>query len=356
VPLASDFVAMVKSHRSSSTLFNTWSTSTPASPAKDKVASRDSAYFSLSRHKSTRPTISTTPGSPSQLDPFGSSSNLPSPTVRSRPSSTFSTSTAPRIVLASPSTSTIHYLFPSIDAPNLPAVAPVRLEKSASLSRSSSQSHLGRRSEISKSSKQYRPTLPSTRGSFEQPERELTADRKVSEGTFILTPTRSSSLIKPSASVKILGPSKRIPSLSSVSSIRKKDISKPILPISAPRLSENISRRASVSAGSFPPEEDLEISKFGNYNYTTMRTLRRQPSMADLGVKGKSVRPDPENKDRGQPEVLSRQGSAILKEVDNTRDVLGWGSAIKVSCPVAPLIPGDSFCGPRKQARHDYQV
>jgi hypothetical protein len=78
--------------------------------------------------------------------------------------------------------------------------------------------------------------------------------------------------------------------------------------------------------------------------------------MADLGVKGKSVRPDPENKDRGQPEVLSRQGSAILQEVDNTRDVLGWSSAIKVSCPVAPLIPGDSSCGPRKQAQHEYQV
>lgn len=92
---------MAKSHRS--TLFNHhWPTPPPHEPPNPITIT---------------PPV---PGSPSQVDPFGQS-RAPPQQIKSRPStvilpsSPLSTGSTPRIVLASPSTSTIHYLFPQSD-------------------------------------------------------------------------------------------------------------------------------------------------------------------------------------------------------------------------------------------------
>ena len=171
---------MVKSHRSSTTLFNTWGNHDP--PPRLKL--------------DREPLI---PGSPSQLDPFGSDSRPPS----------IVSPTNPKIILASPSTSTIHYLFPSSDTRNHLGVSEKPLTRSQS------------------TTSRQRPILPPSRASYDQCEKGKTAERKIIEQFFPLPATKG--IGKGSLSTNILGPAKRIPSASSTDSV-KEYTTKPVKP------------------------------------------------------------------------------------------------------------------------------
>ncbi|ORY26129.1 hypothetical protein BCR39DRAFT_269445 [Naematelia encephala] len=176
---------MVKSHRSPSTFFHQW----PTTPS----------HHDHSQKQKPLHNIAGTPGSPFSLDPFGSQVTLPEPIRSSRPNSITSatqlvhgSSTTPKIVLASPSTSTIHYLFPSS-------------ETRSNLSTSTTERPKSVRAKS-------RPPITARR-SFEQVEKEKTAQRKILEGSFPLPPSRREPEAKASERYREpLGSAKRVPS------------------------------------------------------------------------------------------------------------------------------------------------
>ena len=172
---------MVKSHRSSSTLFNTWANHEPPAP------------LSI-----TRETVN--PDSPSRSDPFSSDSRPPS----------IVTPTTPTIILASPSTSTIHYLFPTSDTRTHLSVSDRPLTRSQS---TVSRQH---------------PVLPASRSSFDQSEKQRSDERKTFENAFPIPPSRHNNQAS-QKSQNILGAAKRISSVSSSGSIRRSENSKPLL-------------------------------------------------------------------------------------------------------------------------------
>ena len=209
---------MVKSHRSSTTLFHQWS------------------------HSDRSSSTTLIPGSPTQFDPFGSQINLPEP-IRSRPPSLATTTAAPtpKIVLASPSTSTIHYLFPTSDTNNHLSANP-----EARISRS-------RSARVNRTS----------RGSFDQIDKEKTVERKIIENSFPLPPSR----VGKAPSSNILGPAKRVP-----------------------------------SGGQM--RRDDERPAYHTVGHAPMKTLKRQPSSADLGK-------------RLQVEV--GRSSVVIRDVENRK-------------------------------------
>ena len=172
---------MVKSHRSSSTLFNTWANYEPPPPLK------------LTRE----PVV---PASPSRIDPFSSISRTAS----------IVTPTTPTIILASPSTSTIHYLFPTSDTRTHLSVSDRPLTRS--------QSTVSRQ----------RPALPPSRSSFDQSEKTRSEERKTLENAFGIPPSRHDDRAS-QKSQNILGPAKRISSVSISGSIRRSENSQPLL-------------------------------------------------------------------------------------------------------------------------------
>lgn len=275
---------MTKSHRSTLTLFNQWPTSPPPTEKK---------------HDHLPPLIINqpgSPGSPSQRDPFGTSSTLPSPVTISRPPSTVisptnstfhthSTVSTPRIILASPSTSTIHYLFPSSETTRQLSSGTTRPEQK--LSRSESARH-----------RPNRPVLLH-RGSHGESEKELAPSRKAVERNFPASPGRPSEKRK----VTPLGPAKRVVSGNSV---KKSDISGPI----------------PSTAGTNAGQKAFKLQE----SYS-MRTLRRQPSMADLG-KGRGLHVEVDPKPVGGS--LRVHGSAVLGEIRNQHK--SWVSGVYARC------------------------
>ncbi|KAK4685982.1 hypothetical protein P7C73_g4146, partial [Tremellales sp. Uapishka_1] len=283
---------MVKTLRSTSTLFHQWSSACPLE--KDKHRDRE------------RPPASP---SPSQLDPFESSTSPPSPTTCTRPPSTVvtpTTATAPRIILASPSTSTIHYLFPSDSNRQSSHLAVSPTSSSFSLS------------DRGGNDKKFSPPL--ARASFEQTEAEKSAERKQFETAFPLPPTRdrnsrgNSLAGKGVPSGKILGPAKRIPSAGTDVS-RKESVKK------------SPSQSALVAESSIPIKAD-------------MKTLRRQPSMADLGGRGRGLRVDVDvaKKDYQAKEKEKEKKSITLRHMEKK----GKDAIRRLERPLEPLDPKTS--------------
>lgn len=278
---------MVKSQRSTLTLFHQWSTSLPATE-RSSTPHTPSTHGIGSEHGKRSPlplavaTTTGTPGSPSQLDPFGTSSTLPAiPTVFRPPSGVLSPSSSlytpslthsatPKIVLASPSTSTIHYLFPSETSRHLSTASATRpVVESKHLGRTGSvRRHQTHSRTHSTGGSLGRPKYIH-RSSYEQSEKELHIGRKILENSFPLPPSRSSDSIVKKRDIVPLGPAKRVVSGSNV---KKSDISAPV-PVQA-------SKRGSAVEGRDPQTSGIKEAN--------MRRLRRQPSMADLG-KGRGL-------------------------------------------------------------------
>lgn len=244
---------MVKSHRSSSTIFHQW-------------PSIDTHPIQTPNKKS--PAIAVVPGSPSLGDPFGSQIDLPS--VVSRPTSIVSNSsvaqtssnsaTTPRIVLASPSTSTIHYLFPSSDTRSHLSPNPVQRSSSTGTSIKRSSGQDGKRGTIGRGN-----------------------------ASNILSPSR-----------RIVSPSGN-PQPGQIDSVKPK----------------TLPTRQSVPS---------------------MRTLRRQPSIADLGGRGKvhalKIEVDGVRVEDDRKGPMRSRESLVLREMENRRDYLTGGpvSALIVLC------------------------
>ncbi|WVQ99656.1 hypothetical protein IAU59_006795 [Kwoniella sp. CBS 9459] len=290
------------------------------------------------------------PGSPSQTDPFGSQVTSPTlsrspipPTpkshshshsharsqsnsngaqgggsVRSRPPSTVLSSSSnspsvgvvtPKIILASPSTSTIHYLFPSSDtktalhlSPSSPATATSQTDTASG---TSVQEGVKRTQSVSKRERQRTSVVG---GPFEGGHRDIPG---LKNKRSLPNPAQSA---KSTAESNALAPSKKVVSASSPSGLKKSDIGKPI---------------------PSPADESRDYSK-GYYDLTSaqaeesdMGTLRRQPAIADLSSKGKiALKSRVEVTGIGAGveggEGLKRKESIILKEIENRRERRGW--------------------------------
>ncbi len=242
---------MVKSHRSSNTLFNTWAHDPLPTPTRE----REELLI---------------PGSPSQLDPFGSNPRPPSVV----------TPTTLTIILASPSTSTIHYLFPSSDTQNHLRVTGKPLVRSQS------------------TGSRQRLILSPSRGSLDQSETEKSVERKIPENAFPLPPSRSVGSIGRGIP-NPLGPVKRIPSATSTGSVKKADISKPI-----------------VASPSKPKDRSTMV-------LAPAKTLHRQPSITDLKVEIS------EQEMKGGPK---RKESLVFREIAKRRERRSWevGSGVSL--------------------------
>jgi len=323
-----------KSHRSTLTLFHQWPHHHPSSGSSSSSPTSPTTPVSHAKqHHTQHPRLDTvitpgTPDSPSQLDPFNNNSTHPCPLISlpsipssrtsycptstsasltsrtgrqvSRPGSEVcpspllpsSTTTAPKIILASPSTSTIHYLFPSETRSNLTADRLTRAvegkaNRTGSVRRS--RSAVGDRE---------RERLEKTRRSSGQAHREnnrtpnhlppgpdsdtlpidLAVEGKTAERTFHPPPSRSCDSVK-HLSTGSLGISLGCPA---------KTAPNPLGP--AKRVvSGSGGRTSTTSSSTKAPVKKGDISgpisvdpKSPAKSYGPMRTLRRQPSMADL--------------------------------------------------------------------------
>ncbi|WWD03270.1 hypothetical protein V865_001321 [Kwoniella europaea PYCC6329] len=272
---------------------------------------------------------SPTPGSPSQIDPFGSQVTSPAPIqlqTSSRPPSTALSSggsplpgsnhsvVTPKIILASPSTSTIHYLFPSIDTKNgihLSTSTPTNtaqeilggqsqsdgkpLKRGQSLSRGNSVRHR-KNHNIPENQQSHRevPGLKNKR-SLPTPNLKHPAEKENSPN-----PT------------KITGP---------IGGVRKSDISRPY-----PSLSDE-ARDYSKGYYDVGPETDM------------MGTLRRQPGMNDLSGKGRVGMVESHDNVVKSGSGMKRGESVILKEIENRRERRGWEIGSKPSHGNDPIEP-----------------
>ncbi|WWC69951.1 uncharacterized protein I206_103895 [Kwoniella pini CBS 10737] len=259
-----------------------------------------------------------TPGSPSQIDPFGSQVNLPSPIPPhhslkpSRPPSTVLSSdgsplpesnnqaVTPRITVASPSTSTIHYLFPSsdtrtgihltnnstttastaivVEATSNGGTSDVKLKRGYSLTRGNSLKIKTRTHSPTESNLNHRD-IPGLTNKRSLP----TPNLKQQE---VLTGSNKTAQMNRGG-------------------LKRSDISNPY-----PSLSDE-ARDYSKGYYDVGPEQD------------TMGTLRRQPGMEDLSGKsrlGITERSELKENLGG----IRRRESIILKEIENRRDKRGW--------------------------------
>ena len=293
---------MVKSHRSTLTLFHQW----PVPQTGTEIHTPLKGHRAVtSGHAALPPLVTTTPGtpgSPSQLDPFGTSSTLPAVPTASRPPSTILSpsssiytpslthSATPKIILASPSSSTIHYLFPSETSRHFSIAAGPRIldgkqsERIGTVKRSQSAHSRSK----STGGSLIRPGIIH-RSSYEQSAKENSANQKFLENSFPLPPSRSTDSIVKNSPLAPLGSTKRVVSGSTV---RKIEISLPVQ-----RSLKNLER--------IDPRSDMTDS---------MRVLRRQPSMADLG-KGRGLQVEIERQPLGSSFML--RSDYALNRVSN---------------------------------------
>ncbi|WWC61926.1 uncharacterized protein I303_104512 [Kwoniella dejecticola CBS 10117] len=339
---------MTKSQRSSNTIFHQWPTSQPrtqqptsatatltsASPDTNGFAPRANACNGISSHVGAPgpdPKISShnrarkgpgsadfnpayTPGSPSQIDPFGSQITLPShiPSHQtansSRPPSTVlsaggsplpgsnSGTVTPKIILASPSTSTIHYLFPSSDtrngihlSTNCTTTASTAVTVEATSSGGTTDVKLRRGHSLSRGNSLR--NKDNHRNEDNHQHREIPGLRNKRS---LPTPILQQQVFAAEDKVFKIG-------------VKKADISKPF-----PSISDEA---RDYSKGFYDVGPDTDI----------MGTLRRQPGMVDLGGKGKITRS--ENTEKSIE--AGRTESVILKEIENRRDRRGWEIGVK---------------------------
>jgi hypothetical protein len=315
---------MVKSHRSSASLFH-WS----APQAPD--------------YHSTLPPISRTPpGSPSTLDPFSPPISHPeSRPIPSRPPSTVQvlasihsqpynhthttslvgvTSSTPRIILASPSTSTIHYLFPSSDtrsshlsiyekgtssSPGTSAASTPSLSRSSSTSGSYSASSSSRTHSIQKSTRDHEQHRIAKRS-----QSSVSTDTENKPIQLARKETLSRSA-ETTATSQILGPSKWVFSVPG---------SKPSIVDSGRNRERQRSKKDSIS-------HSISANIPGTTGSLSMRTLRRQPSMADLGSRGMKAEGVRKEGLRGP----NREGSVMLRDIENGQERRGCETMSRVS-------------------------
>ncbi|WVQ67367.1 uncharacterized protein L199_005563 [Kwoniella botswanensis] len=358
---------MVKSQRSSTTLFHQWpnkyhnhnqisqppttpshhhqhqpsgsisSISTPFHPQTSRSGQQYHPDVNVSVTPSNRAVYapglqdnSPTPGSPSQIDPFGSQVTSPAPIQlqsSSRPPSTVLSSggsplpgsthsvVTPKIILASPSTSTIHYLFPSSDTKNgihlstststnisqdnsagLCQADGKPLRRGQSLSRGNSVKYRKNSQNIDQHQQLHRdvPGLKNKR-SLPTPNLKHQAEKENSPN-----PT------------KVNGPT---------GGVKKSDISKPY-----PSLSDE-ARDYSKGYYDVGPEAD------------TMGTLRRQPGMNDLNVKSRVGLVESHDNIVNGGTGMKRRESVILKEIENRRERRGWEIGSKPAHGNDPIEP-----------------
>ncbi|WWD17030.1 hypothetical protein CI109_101467 [Kwoniella shandongensis] len=354
---------VVKSQRSSTTRFNQWSASSNSSvphpieycdthprpynpysslnatPLRQTPAAAPAPAPALTRSTPAPPPITLpsqiiVPGSPSQTDPFGSQITSPEPIPRStpviigsRPPSTILSASSctspltlngtpvvtPKIILASPSTSTIHYLFPSSDTRNgihLSATSTTSTGESTNVGTSTVGSTKGTdntkpvkrtqstsRTDKSSSHPHRSSIIYSHRTSLDQPvERERTSTKQILHGLGYHKKTTSITANSPNPTRRNL-PGTSPGTTGGGGGVKKSDIGKPI---PSPALDYT------SSAGYRSVGEEVD-----------MGTLRRQRAMVDLGgVRSKTV----ELKEVG----IKRKESLILKEIENRREKRGW--------------------------------
>ncbi|KAK6909833.1 hypothetical protein I204_04748 [Kwoniella mangroviensis CBS 8886] len=260
---------------------------------------------------------SPTPGSPSQIDPFGSQVTSPAPIQlqsSSRPPSTVLSSggsplpgsnhsvVTPKIILASPSTSTIHYLFPSSDTKN-----GIHLSTSTSASTNITQEHSGglgqsdgkplkRGQSLSRgNSVKYRKNSQNI-DQHQQSHREVPG---LKNKRSLPTPNLKHQPEKENSSnpTKVNGP---------IGGVKKSDISKPY-----PSLSDE-ARDYSKGYYDVGPGADM------------MGTLRRQPGMNDLIGKNRVGLVESHDNIVKGGTGMKRRESIILKEIENRRERRGW--------------------------------
>jgi len=280
---------MVKSHRSSQALHHY--------PNIDSLACKiDPTLHSYSVHAN--------PGSPSH-DPFGSQVILSEPD-HSGPSSTVGSpitpqvagSVTPQIVVASPSISSIHYLFPSSDTKSINLsisnTATPRTQEETSTPVTRSQSTAGR---------QYqRPFLKSLRGSYDRTETDKAVEQRVTDQAFSVPPSRSTtSDFSRSITFGLTSPPRRHTEQPSTD------------------------RTANSS--------DLTSGR----HFGSMRIIRRQPSRVDLGGKSSCVGLAVEIDLAPNPN-LRRKESQILQDVHERRERKGEIGSRVSPCPLWTLL------------------
>ncbi|WWC94498.1 hypothetical protein V866_001344 [Kwoniella sp. B9012] len=358
---------MVKSQRSSTTLFHQWpnnyhnhnhisqppttpshhhqhqpsggisSISTPFQPQASRSGQQYQPEVNVSVTPSNRAVYapglqdnSPTPGSPSQIDPFGSQVTSPAPIQlqsSSRPPSTVLSSggsplpgsthsvVTPKIILASPSTSTIHYLFPSSDTKNgihlstststnisqdnsagLCQADGKPLRRGQSLSRGNSVKYRKNSQNIDQHQQLHRevPGLKNKR-SLPTPNLKHQAEKEKSPN-----PT------------KVNGP---------IGAVKKSDISKPY-----PSLSDEA---RDYSKGYYDVGPDVDIKG----------TLRRQPGMNDLIGKNRVGLAESHDNNVKGGTGRKRRESVILKEIENRRERRGWEIGSKPAHGNDPIEP-----------------
>ncbi|WWC89078.1 uncharacterized protein L201_003996 [Kwoniella dendrophila CBS 6074] len=311
--------------------------------------------------------VNNSPGSPSQTDPFGSQVTSPSSlsyssynhnlpnhstqsvstknTTSSRPPSTVlssggsplpgstnSAAVTPKIILASPSTSTIHYLFPSSDTKNgihLSTNTPVNSSNTSS--QDSSKSNDGNKLKIGQSlsrgnsikKRNNNNQIDQSQTQTQQQYREIPGlknKRSLPNETLRSTANEKENIPKSHSSDlynnKVSSTSNNTSS-GSTTGLKKSDISKPY-----PSPSDE-ARDYSKGYYDVGPETTNSI------DIDIMGTLRRQPGMIDLSGKSGNIGNGISISEKSDNSKVNRNGmrrreSIILKEIENRRERRGW--------------------------------
>ncbi|KAK8864647.1 hypothetical protein IAR55_001897 [Kwoniella newhampshirensis] len=338
---------MVKSQRSSATLFHQWPNSSSSSSSHhhaehDKAGpvhgSANATPLSTNRH--IPPTLSRStpapppitlpnkgqiivPGSPSQTDPFGSQITSPEPVPRATPNPSVSSSrppstiwsgstspltlngtpvVTPRIILASPSTSTIHYLFPSSDTRNGLHLSALGSNSSTStlVQNASGETESKAVKRSHSTSRTEKPTSQQHRSSIVQSHKAPLDQTKQKEpkvlhglGYHKKTPSIIPSIGNADNYRRTTRKTTSGTSPTSGSGFKKSDIGKPI-------------PSSSLDYTAAYPNAGQEAD---------MGALRRQPGITDLGEKTKV-----EHGEGG----LKRKESLIMMEIERRRERRGW--------------------------------
>ncbi|WRT66608.1 uncharacterized protein IL334_003567 [Kwoniella shivajii] len=303
-----------------------------------------------------------TPGSPSQIDPFGSQVTSPTPvqlpqhptsisnthsksnsnantntnTNRSRPPSTVlssggsplpgsnSNSVTPKIILASPSTSTIHYLFPSSDTKNGIHLSTTTTTATTTAT-GDGEGHRKNDSEV-----KVKRTQSLSRGNSIKTKNLIISNSKHEQYRDIPGLKNKRSLPKQSQSQsQSLSQNPNNPNFNETksnqitfSSVKKSDISQPI--------PSSLDEARDYSKGYY----DI---KPGVSGADEMGTLRRQPGMVDLSGKSKVGPSDKTSTVQSGP--LKRRESIILREIENRRERRGWEFGSKPTYANEPVEP-----------------
>ncbi|WVF71211.1 hypothetical protein IAT40_006011 [Kwoniella sp. CBS 6097] len=304
------------------------------------------------------------PGSPSQTDPFGSQVTSPtlsrspipptplhshshsyslsqggngtstSASVRSRPPSTVLSSSSnspsvgvvtPKIILASPSTSTIHYLFPSSDTktglhsnPNQPNTTTASIQSSTT--KSGDQDGVRRHHSLSKKDRHGQRTSIIGSQAEHRDIPGIKNKRSLPSPTQAQPPEQSAT-----TPTNVPAPTKKVVSASATSygGLKKSDIGKPI-PSAADEGRDYSKGYYDITPASLDTDTDAD-----------MGTLRRQPAMVDLSGKGKIGLKSYTEGAGG----VKRKESVILKEIENRRERRGWEIGSKSTQHGDPLDP-----------------